>query len=579
MAEIQKTNICCLDLTQDCVDYLKGLGLNVHDGSLGSVFHIDWSKAHSRHGNVFIDVDYPDNLHEYHVFVVDTTNVKRREYKFEEHKTSEIDHIDKKCLVVSQPITVLDLRPFGTFRLEKRFQSLSSHRRIEVVFVGPYQEVEYTSSRIAYYEPEHVGTFNNYSAWGLLNSSGCTGERTQFADTWISRCLFGGRRNDLHYHQIFRLPTRWEGEQRVPDERYFSILDNEDGESVSYIFAPDKDFLRIVLPDVKDKAGLLKDLFENILFNVCSDYFPDIEAKRWINKDVYLLPEERKIQERIEAKREEYEKEIAKLEEKAVEIRDKNHPLKNLLTETGSTLVIAVKTFLEWLGYENVTDKDDTLNEGDLKEEDLCFEYEGNHILMEVKGINGTSTDAECSQIDKIVSRRMRELKTTYVHGIYVVNNQRNVEPLKRQTPPFNETQIKDAIDQSRTLVYTAQLFALHSDIENGYTTKEQARKDLLQPGLANFHSHLDSVGTPYEYYQGDTVLCIDLHSKVSIGDKLYYKDTLHRLVGLNVISLQKEKHSFESVSEGKTGVKVDVKVPRNREIFKLMDEFVATTV
>lgn len=579
MAEIQKTNICCLDLTQDCVDYLKGLGLNVYGGSLGSVFHIDWSKTYSSHGNVFIDVDYPDNLHEYHVFVVDTTNVKRREYKFEEHKTSEIDHIDNKCLVVSQPITVLDLRPFGTFRLENRFQSLSSHRRIEVVFVGPYQEVEYTSSRIAYYEPEHIGTFNNYSAWGLLNSSGCTGERTQFADTWISRCLFEGRRNDLHYHQIFRLPTRWEGEQRVPDERYFSILDNEDGESVSYIFAPDKDFLRIVLPDVKDKAGLLKDLFENILFNVCSDYFPDIEAKRWINKDVYLLPEERKIQERIEAKREEYEKEIAKLEEKAVEIRDKNHPLKNLLTETGSTLVIAVKTFLEWLGYENVTDKDDTLNEGDLKEEDLCFEYEGNHILMEVKGINGTSTDAECSQIDKIVSRRMRELKTTYVHGIYVVNNQRNVEPLKRQTPPFNETQIKDAIDQSRTLVYTAQLFALHSDIENGYTTKEQARKDLLQPGLANFHSHLDSVGTPYEYYQGDTVLCVDLHSKVSIGDKLYYKDTLHRLVGLNVISLQKEKQSFESVSEGKTGVKVDVKVPRNREIFKLMNEFVATTV
>ena len=86
-------------------------------------------------------------------------------------------------------------------------------------------------------------------------------------------------------------------------------------------------------------------------------------------------------------------------------------------------------------------------------------------------------------------------------------------------------------------------------------------------------------MGTPYEYYQGDTVLCIDLHSKVSIGDKLYYKDTLHRLVGLNVISLQKEKQSFESVSEGKTGVKVDVKVPRNREIFKLMDEFVATKV
>lgn len=101
-----------------------------------------------------------------------------------------------------------------------------------------------------------------------------------------------------------------------------------------------------------------------------------------------------------------------------------------------------------------------------------------------------------------------------------------------------------------------------------------EAFANAIDAGATQF-----AVRTPYEYYQGDTVLCIDLHSKVSIGDKLYYKDTLHRLVGLNVISLQKEKQSFESVSEGKTGVKVDVKVPRNREIFKLMDEFVATTV
>ncbi len=38
MAEIQKTNVCCIDLRQDCIDYLKGLGLAVYEGSFGSVF-------------------------------------------------------------------------------------------------------------------------------------------------------------------------------------------------------------------------------------------------------------------------------------------------------------------------------------------------------------------------------------------------------------------------------------------------------------------------------------------------------------------------------------------------------------
>jgi hypothetical protein len=551
------------------VNYLKEQGLNVYEGSLGSVFHVDWGKTNRNHKNVFIDVDYPENLHEYHVFVVDTTNAREREYKDEEHQTKKIDHPDNRCLIVENPVSVLDLRPFGTSRLEKRLHSMSSYRKIEVVFLGPYHEVEYTSSRIAYYDPNHVGTFNNYSAWGIANPTGRAGERTQFADSWISRCLFEGRRDALHYYQTFPLPSRWEDEQRVQDERYFSILDNEDGECVSFIYVPDKDFVRVVLPDVKDKAGVLKDLFENILFSVCSEYFPDIEAKRWIQFDTYLLPNELEIQGRIEAKKREMELEIKKMEEEKATIFAKNIHLKHLLTETGDNLVTAVKTFLEWLGFENVVDKDETLKENELKEEDLCLDYQGNHVLLEVKGINGTSTDSECSQIDKIVNRRMRQLNTTKVHGIYIVNNQKNVEPLKRNTPPFNDTQNKDAVDQSRTMIYSAQLFALYSDIENGYITKDFARNCFMQPGLADFHSCLTSLGTPYNYFQSDTVVCLELDgTKISVGYMLYFKDSLQRLVGCKVESLQQDKHSLTSATTGKVGIKVNHRVPRNKELF-----------
>lgn len=569
MSEILKTNICCLDLTQECLDYLKSLDLNVYEGSLGSVFHIDWSKSKRNYGNVFIDVDYPDNLHEYHVFVADTTNAKQRNYKQEEHQAKEIDHPDNKCLVVSQPVSVLDLRPFGTYRLEKTLHSLPSHRRIEVVFIGLYQEVEYTSSRIAYYDPNFVGTFNNFSVWGLGNPTGRAGKRTKFVDTWISKCLFESRRNALRYYQTFILPSHWEADKKVQDDRYFSILDNEDGECVSFIYAPDKDFVRVVLPDVEDKAGLLKDLFENLLFNVCSDFFPDVEARSWIHSETYLLPEELEIREKIEAKRKELQQEIDKLKEEESAIHEKTLHLKQLLTETGGPLVSSVKEFLEWLGFEDVTDKDETLEEGETREEDLFFDYEGTHVFLEVKGINGTSTDAECSQIDKIVARRMRQLKTTDVHGIYIANNQKNIEPLKRTNPPFNETQIQDAEGQSRTMLYTAQLFALHSDIEKGYVTKEFARICFMRPGLADFHTGFIPVGKPYNYYQNDTVICLELNGvKVSVGDTLYYKDSLSRLVGCKIESIQQEKEDIVSASSGKVGIKISLKAPRNREFY-----------
>ena len=77
-------------------------------------------------------------------------------------------------------------------------------------------------------------------------------------------------------------------------------------------------------------------------------------------------------------------------------------------------------------------------------------------------------------------------------------------------------------------MLYTAQLFALHSDIEKGYVTKEFARSCFMRPGLADFHTGFIPVGKPYNYYQNDTVICLELNGvKVSVGDTLYYKDNL----------------------------------------------------
>jgi len=570
MAEIEKTNICCLDLNNECIAYFKSLGLNVFEGTLGSVMSIDWNKV--KNYRVFIrpDFDIPSNLHEYHVYVADTGNAKQRVFKSEEHESKKIEKSDLRRFSCEPPVNLLDIQPLGGYYLSRQLQAENRHKRIEIVFLGPNSEVEYTTDSITYHDPRSFAKMSNYEAWGILKGNSKYGRRVKLEDYTLSKLLFEGRKYHIEYYSTFQFPAAWEGNTKIPDPDYMSLLNNEDGECISYLFFDKEQGIKIVLPQVEDKAGLLRDLFENLIFKHFSDFFPDIEAKSWIKKPDYQLPEEKAIRSLMATKQEEFEKEMADLGKKAEEVSNRCAFLKQIITCTGSELVVAIKEYLEWLGYENVTDKDDTLNEGDLKEEDLCFEYEGNHILMEVKGINGTSTDAECSQIDKIVSRRMRELKTTYVHGIYVVNNQRNVEPLKRQTPPFNETQIKDAIDQSRTLVYTAQLFALHSDIKNGYVTKEQARKALLGKGLAQFHSHLTSVGVPYNYFQGDTVICLDLqNSQVSVGDQLYYKDSLQRLVGMKVISIEQDKQNLETCSNGKTGIKVDVKVPRNREIFR----------
>lgn len=573
MTDIQKTNICCLDLTQDSIDYLKSLDLNVFEGSLGSVFSIKWERNNYGIKTVLVDVDYPLNLQEYHVFIHDMENPRKRERKPEEHQIRDIDSGENRHLECYQPVNIYDLRPYGLYCLKRDFKNFRNHRRIEIIFVGSENRVEYISNSISTHDPRHLGPFSNIDGWNLVRGEEKYGQRIKIEEHHISKALFESRFSKINYKRVFYLPTDFQGEERVIDQHFMSLLSNIDGECISYMYYESDDYIQFILPQVEDKATLLKDLFENVLFKYFSEYFPDVEARSWIYTDAYLLPDEHEIKLKIESKREELEKVIQKLKEEEVTIKEKNKHWKQLLTETGTDLVASAKYFLEWLGFENVIDKDKTLKEGELKEEDLCFEFEGTLVLVEVKGINGTSTDAECSQIDKIVNRRMRQLRTTDVHGVYIVNNQKNVEPLKRNIPPFNDNQIKDAESQSRTMIYSAQLFTLYSDIENGYISKEQARMCLMQAGLADFHHHLISLGVPYHYYKDDTVVCFDLKgTAVSVGDTLLYKDNLGGLVGCKVEGIQQDKTEKEMLSEGKVGIKVNQKVPRNKEFFCTMD-------
>lgn len=124
MSEIQKTNICCLDLTQDCIDFLKSLDLNVYEGSLGSVFSIKWSKSDFGAKTVLVDVDYPDNLQEYHVFIHDMMTPHQREYINEEHQIKEIESGERRHLECHCPVNTYDLRPYGLVRLYNHLRTL-----------------------------------------------------------------------------------------------------------------------------------------------------------------------------------------------------------------------------------------------------------------------------------------------------------------------------------------------------------------------------------------------------------------------------------------------------------------------
>lgn len=571
MAKTLTTNICCLDVPEDCIAYLRSEGFNVYKGTLGSVFSIQWDDQYSNHVSFIADWDFPLNLLEFHVFIHDMGYATKRIYHSLDHVFQDVESPRQRHLVCYPPVTSYDLRPLGSEVLHDRLKELSNHRRIEIIFAGNENSVEYKSDCVGYSDIETIGPITNYDPWRICSGKNRYGVRVECEENNASEVMFEGKLDQVEYYKTFSLPMEIQGDKEVVNSAYLPLLKNEAGECVAYCVAKEEGFFQFILPQVVDKPGLLKKLFEGVLFRICSEFFPEVEARQWIHNATYMFPEERRIQQAINNKKEEHKIEIGLLEKQAKEIHEKYSFLRQLLTGTGKELVLAVKSFLEWLGFENVVDKDEIVISGEIKEEDLCFEYEDNLVLIEIKGINGTSTDAECSQIDKIVSRRMRALKSTAVHGVYIVNNQKNTDPLKRQAPPFNDVQINDAVNQSRTLVYTSQLFALCSDIEMGFVSKEVARRSFLQAGVANFHENLLSIGVPYEYYQRGSIICLDLNGvAIAVGDTLFYKDGLQRLISVTVESIEQDKCALSSATFGKTGIKVSQEVPRNKEIYIL---------
>ena len=168
MSEILKTNVCCLDLSKDCIDYLQSLGLNAYEGSLGSVFSIKWNGRSYGFISVLQDTNYPLNLQEYHVFIHDMGNVSKKEYRGADHVIQGIKSPRERYLVCGYPINSYDLRPYGAYRIREKLSKFSNHRRIEVIFTEAENTVEYTSNCVGYNNLRTEGTFSYYNSWGIL---------------------------------------------------------------------------------------------------------------------------------------------------------------------------------------------------------------------------------------------------------------------------------------------------------------------------------------------------------------------------------------------------------------------------
>lgn len=575
MAENQyKTRVLGINLSKDAYSFLENEGLDVFKGTYGPKedarkVNYDW-----RNLPIKLQWNLPDNIHEYSVIIEDMLHEDVEPYGLDKNNKDRAiiestTGVVRLCL--NKPQNMFDPVPLGCHLINGGL-NIRKGLTIKILFQDSIYQVTYFGNDSLHYNPLPAGKYTNYQYIDNFCGKVISGDRVKMVDNGLSHRLFEGLTSDISYVQTYDtplLPGLNYGEEK-PNENFYPLLTNDQGDIISYYFynRPGNSFT-FMLPRVKDEKEVLNRLFKSVLYKHFSELFPLQTANSWLTNPEYELPEVIRIEQdkkEIEAKAK------AKIQKKDEEIKayhDKLAFLYGMLTDTGDELVDYIVAYLEWLGFEDVKKADKDVEVGGLLQEDIQVKLSNNDLLIiEVKGVHGTSTDNECAQIGKNILRRVHEHIFKNVFGLYLVNNEMGKEPLKRTLPPFNDTQIKDAENSYRGLAYTYQLFNLYFEIEDGIISKDEARNCLIDYGLVNFRKNFRSIGIPYNYFKDNTVICIDLHNtEIKVGDTIYFEDNRKRLQKCVIVSIEQEKRPLESACNGKTGIKLDYAIPKVAEI------------
>ena len=297
----EKVKICCLNLSKDIYKYLSSI-FDAYDGSLGKIVNVANNNNRFNSTHLLLNNKFPQNVHEYELFICDLNNTQSVDYILNEHKRETVIGNSAYYFVSHKPETIFNPIPYGC-RLLRSYLHKGSRPIINIIFHTEKLEIEYTVENTALYDSVEKYTISNYQ----LSSADFTaatlyGKEVEICNNRIAKTLFSQIENEIEYYQTFKHATTYDYEQRkeIPDENNFiPLLRNKHGHIVSYIWYSDIEIC-FMLPQMKSKKQFLERLFNEVLYPFFSEYFPFIEKNSWKNQKQYFLPNQQLLQEEKE---------------------------------------------------------------------------------------------------------------------------------------------------------------------------------------------------------------------------------------------------------------------------------------
>ncbi|AUC80665.1 hypothetical protein [Lacinutrix sp. Bg11-31] len=568
---VERPRICCIDTDKEVISTLEKAGMNLSLGSLGSKIKVPNSTRRENH-QLLPNHNFPLNLHELDIFVMDLDSFETIDYNEEEHIRAMHTGKSSYSLLSSFPETLFDPRPIASSLLKEEFYKITNREYLVIAFSSSNYEVEYEPIMVTEGNARRQG-IEKHSIYSFWNYIPCQEpkygkEITVYKSIDDLQRLLEKYKSNLYYNQTFEHPTRWNGGENEKYENYFPLITNINGDIVSYVEINKFNNL-IVFPQIEDKANFLLEFLSKIAPSIFPGLFPYSTTFDWRKQEEYWLPNFAELLDDKKVIEKDYKEKLARNASKIITNNKKHGFLHELITETGDELVNAVIKFLNWLEFKNAKDFD-TENGSVILEEDIQVDIPEGLLIIECKGIGGTSTDGDCSQISKIKHRRCKQRNAFDVFALYLVNHQRYQPPLKRQNPPFTEHQIQDAINDERGLLTTWQLYQLYDLVQKGILSKEDARNTFKNYGLVEFKpQNLEFIDEPLELFENGKICIVNIKDcSLSINEEILIEKN-GKFYKSEIIDIQLNGSSVKNAKEGELGIKLSIPIKKKSILWK----------
>lgn len=549
MEKSKSPKICFLSIPENVTEKTAEKFETVYTGSIGKTVNANYT--YGRDCKFLLNYDFPDNLHEYDLFFLDLIADETIDYVKEHFERKANKTVYDSYFYTNMPQTIFDPRNYGLkFFFEKLYKK--KQKSTVVVFAAEEDEVEYSYKNFSNGQEEGIDPLSNYPFLGIIDRSNKYGTEFKVPPSPL-KSFFDKNLLGMEYHTTF-VPNEYQ--MQMYHAELTPLLYNKDEELVSFIL--DGGSVQfIILPDVKDRQTIIGLLLSAILPDRYPELFPYSERNNWINQPPYFLPQHQQLANEKSALEKKFEENTNKINQKIEANNLRFKFLHEIIQETGDALVAAIIQYFKWLGVK-VVDKDKTAKI--LLEEDLQVFHESKMLIVEVKGIAGKPKDDDCSQIVKVRTRRMKELKRTDIDALFLVNHQRMLPPLARENPAFQPQQIIDAADDYRGLLTTWQLFKAYELVQKSILTKKDIINGLFSSGLVNFKpkQNFTYLGEISEIHGNGTIVILKLNDvPIAIGDQLLV-ESKNQFSFVKILSLKLNNADVKSATNGEIGIKID---------------------